>query len=91
MAPEAPIDKEKSAGPGLLFVAFLQIALSGFGGVLPWARRVLVRSLECLRFGFGISLFLCYYKSPLLLQNSFTTTKSQISNLRRAPQRSSPG
>jgi chromate transporter len=32
----------KPPGPGRLFLAFLQIALSGFGGVLPWARRTLV-------------------------------------------------
>ena len=35
----------KSSGPPTswdLFFAFLMIALSGFGGVLPWARRVLV-------------------------------------------------
>lgn len=25
-----------------LFIAFLEIGLSGFGGVLPWARRILV-------------------------------------------------
>ena len=33
-----------AATPGLreLFLGFLEIALSGFGGVLPWARRVLV-------------------------------------------------
>lgn len=27
---------------GALFLGFLEIGLSGFGGVLPWARRVLV-------------------------------------------------
>jgi chromate transporter len=30
------------ATPGALFAAFLSIALSGFGGVLPFARRMLV-------------------------------------------------
>ena len=60
MAPEAPIDKEKSAGPGLLFVAFLQIALSGFGGVLPWARRVLVERRAWLdEDNFNETLALC--------------------------------
>jgi chromate transporter len=38
-----PAERGREApGPGRLFLAFLQIALSGFGGVLPWARRVLV-------------------------------------------------
>ena len=36
--------------PGLaeLFRGFLEIALSGFGGVLPWARRVLVEKRRWL-------------------------------------------
>jgi chromate transporter len=29
-------------GPALLFVTFSQIALTGFGGTLPWAHRMLV-------------------------------------------------
>ncbi|MBM3347457.1 MAG: chromate transporter [Betaproteobacteria bacterium] len=38
------------AAPGLpaLFLGFLEIALSGFGGVLPWARRVLVEQRRWL-------------------------------------------
>lgn len=35
--PEAP-----NVGPLELFLAFSQLALSGFGGVLPWAHRTLV-------------------------------------------------
>ena len=35
--PEAP-----KIGPLELFLAFSQLALSGFGGVLPWAHRTLV-------------------------------------------------
>lgn len=31
-----------SIGPGDLFVAFFKIGIQGFGGVLPWARRVIV-------------------------------------------------
>jgi chromate transporter len=34
--------------PFELFVAFLQIGLQGFGGVLPWARRVLVEERRWL-------------------------------------------
>lgn len=34
--------------PGQLFVAFLSIALSGFGGVLPFARRTLVERRKWL-------------------------------------------
>lgn len=39
--PDSPVTRDN---PGLqaLFLGFLEIALSGFGGVLPWARRVLV-------------------------------------------------
>lgn len=38
------------AAPGLLelFRGFLEIALSGFGGVLPWARRVMVEKRRWL-------------------------------------------
>jgi chromate transporter len=47
-------------GAGRLFLAFLQIALSGFGGVLPWARRVLVERKAWLdEESFNESLALC--------------------------------
>ena len=36
-APEAP-----PPGPGALFAAFLGVGLVGFGGVLPWLRRMVV-------------------------------------------------
>src|SRR5438477_4354021 len=39
--PDAPAIRRPS-GPGELFLAFLLIAMAGFGGVLPWARRMLV-------------------------------------------------
>jgi chromate transporter len=48
MAPaQAPVDSPHPAGgpkigPPDLFLAFSQLALSGFGGVLPWAHRTLV-------------------------------------------------
>ncbi len=32
----------RSIGPLEIFLAFSQLALSGFGGVLPWAHRTLV-------------------------------------------------
>jgi chromate transporter len=38
----APASTAEPSGLGELFAAFLSIALSGFGGVLPWARRMLV-------------------------------------------------
>jgi chromate transporter len=44
----APPDPDRATpdpvlpGPGALFLAFLGIAISGFGGVLPFARRMLV-------------------------------------------------
>src|SRR3954447_17161059 len=34
--------------PAELFVAFFKIGLQGFGGVLPWARRVLVEQRRWL-------------------------------------------
>jgi len=45
--PQPPIDDTPAAdapkiGPIELFLAFSQLALSGFGGVLPWAHRTLV-------------------------------------------------
>ena len=46
-AEPAPADSPKEAGglkigPLDLFIAFSQLALSGFGGVMPWAHRTLV-------------------------------------------------
>jgi chromate transporter len=44
-AAEPPAPKEVAAPPpslGELFVAFAKISLSGFGGVLAWARRMMV-------------------------------------------------
>src|SRR3546814_8376132 len=35
-------------GPGELFLAFLGVGLSGFGGVLPFARRMLVEQKRWL-------------------------------------------
>jgi chromate transporter len=45
--PQPPIDNTsdpdtRNIGPLELFLAFSQLALSGFGGVLPWAHRTLV-------------------------------------------------
>ena len=45
--PQPQIDKPPeprplNIGPLQLFIAFSQLALSGFGGVLPWAHRTLV-------------------------------------------------
>ena len=37
-----PDRSPRSVGPLELFFAFSQLALSGFGGVLPWAHRTLV-------------------------------------------------
>lgn len=44
--PQPPIDnapntEAPNVGPLALFLAFSQLALSGFGGVLPWAHRTL--------------------------------------------------
>ena len=37
-----PHSEAQHIGPLALFLAFSQLALSGFGGVLPWAHRTLV-------------------------------------------------
>ena len=37
-----PVPEAPNVGPLDLFLAFSQLALSGFGGVLPWAHRTLV-------------------------------------------------
>ncbi len=51
--PAAPTPRE-------LFVAFLTITLSGFGGVLPWARRMLVETKAWLdEDTFNETLVLC--------------------------------
>src|SRR5450830_562559 len=47
LPPPPPIDRTPvpelpNIGPLDLFLAFSQLALSGFGGVLPWAHRTLV-------------------------------------------------
>lgn len=39
---------EPAPGLAALFLGFLEIALSGFGGVLPWARRVMVEKRRWL-------------------------------------------
>lgn len=39
---DEPATTVEPPGLGELFYAFLSIALAGFGGVLPWARRMLV-------------------------------------------------
>jgi len=41
-AGNTPDPNAQSIGPLELFIAFSQLALSGFGGVLPWAHRALV-------------------------------------------------
>jgi chromate transporter len=47
-------------GPGELFTAFLWVGLSGFGGVLPFARRMLVEKRAWLSEpAFAESLALC--------------------------------
>lgn len=47
-------------GPRELFLAFLGIALAGFGGVLPWARRMLVEEKGWLTDeAFNETLSLC--------------------------------
>lgn len=43
---EAPL--AAAPGPGELFLRFTQVAVSGFGGVTPWSRRMLVEERRWL-------------------------------------------
>ena len=50
---------EGSPGAGELFLRFTQVGVSGFGGVMPWARRMLVeerRWLSAEEFSEALSL-----------------------------------
>ena len=49
-------------GPAALFRGFARVGLSGFGGVLPWARRLLVESERWLTAEeFNVLLGLCQF------------------------------
>jgi chromate transporter len=53
-------ESARPSGLAELFLAFLSIALSGFGGVLPWARRMLVEKKRWLtEEAFTETLSLC--------------------------------
>jgi chromate transporter len=55
-----PDPSSASVAPGLLFLAFLSVGLSGFGGVLPFARRMLVDKRAWLtESAFNETLALC--------------------------------
>ena len=57
---DAPSPVAQPPGPGALFLAFLWVGLSGFGGVLPWARRMLVERRNWLTGAeFAETLALC--------------------------------
>src|SRR5579863_2491216 len=54
-----PLER-RAPGPGALFMAFLGVGLSGFGGVLPFARRMLVEKRAWLSGeAFNETLALC--------------------------------
>jgi chromate transporter len=64
-APPLPAGEPPVTGPGLteLFLAFCKMSLSGFGGVLPWARRTIVEerrwmTAEEFNEAFSLSQFL---------------------------------
>ncbi len=60
MSPPTPPPGEQSIGAGRLFIAFLQVGLSGFGGVLPFARRMMVDQRAWLtEEGFNETLAFC--------------------------------
>jgi chromate transporter len=53
---------ERGPGPGALFLAFLGIALMGFGGVLPWARWMVVEKRGWMTpVEFNEALSLCQF------------------------------
>ena len=56
----AESSQNESPGPAALFNAFLTVGLSGFGGVLPFARRMLVERRRWLdEASFNETLALC--------------------------------
>lgn len=64
MAESAVLDPVRQKVPRLseLFLGFLGISLSGFGGVLPWARRMLVERRRWLNEReFAEALALCQF------------------------------
>lgn len=42
LGPDTTAAKSSGPGPAALFSGFFSIGISGFGGVLPWARRMVV-------------------------------------------------
>ncbi len=62
-APDEAVPREAPAvSPTALFVGFLGIGLSGFGGVLPWARRMVVERRRWLdAASFNDLLALCQF------------------------------
>jgi chromate transporter len=51
MPPPTPVSDDpvpRAVGPLALFLAFTEIAVSGFGGTLPWSYRVLVETRRWL-------------------------------------------
>lgn len=64
MAPDTPAPPPSCTPPscGQLFTGFTRVGLSGFGGVLPWARRMLVEERRWLSGEeFTILLGLCQF------------------------------
>ena len=60
MESQAPSTPPPPPTASQLFCAFLSIGLSGFGGVLPWARRMLVEKKAWVdEDGFNETLALC--------------------------------
>lgn len=48
MGKSADSEAQGPPGPGALFAGFLYVGLCGFGGVLPWARRMIVEKKQWL-------------------------------------------
>jgi len=58
-AADPPVERA-GPGPAVLFAAFLSVGLSGFGGVLPFARRMLVERRAWMdEASFNETLALC--------------------------------
>lgn len=60
----APFTSVRTSAPSVLqlFVAFSKMSLSGFGGVLPWARRVIVEQRAWMSANeFNEALALCQF------------------------------
>ena len=82
---QAPIVAPKVPELSDLFLGFLAISLSGFGGVLPWARRMLVERRQWLsERAFAEALALCQFLPGPNIVNMAVIVGSRFRGVRGA-------